>query len=312
MSGCLLVEADFSAIEAVQVGWYSGDPDYIRLAKLGVHAYLASHVINKPADLKWTEEHLGGYFKELKESHPEPYKKAKQTVHLSNYVGGPRKMMELFPETFPTIKEATKLQNLYFELCPLLKKWQDEVIQRAARKRFLGGSDHPFRYKHHFWEVMSYRNGKWSLGPDARRAVAFYPQSTAAGIIKEAALRLTRPESPYYLGNIFYGKTPIRALVHDSILFEIPGDRVHWACQKIYDCMTLPVVQQPLPKEWKLGEFLQIGVAVKTGLNWGEYDKEHPDRNPHGMRPWKAEAGVASDTTVREGEDEDDETEAVA
>lgn len=294
MPDCLLVEADFSAIEAVQVGWFSGDPDYIRLAKLGVHAYLASHIIKKPAKLTWSDADLGAYFKELKGQHKEAYKQAKQTVHLTNYVGTPRKMVELFPETFPRLRDAEALQELYFHLCPKLKPWQESVMQRAAKQNFVGGGDHPFHYKHWFWEVYTYRNKKWSLGPDARRAVAFYPQSTAAGIIKEAALRLTKP-GPFYIGDLWKGKTPIRALVHDSILFELPKEKLDYAVDKVVKSMMLPIIAQPNPVEWNLGSHLTIGVEVKAGENWQDMDT------------YKVGDGVAYDTPVREQEEEEDE-----
>src|SRR4051794_24681060 len=51
-------ERDFSAIEAVLVGYFAGDPAYIRFAKLGVHDYLASHMLGRPADLSWSNGDL--------------------------------------------------------------------------------------------------------------------------------------------------------------------------------------------------------------------------------------------------------------
>src|SRR4051812_18124778 len=42
---------DYSGIEAVLVGYFSGCARYTRLAKLGVHAFVASHIIKSPADL---------------------------------------------------------------------------------------------------------------------------------------------------------------------------------------------------------------------------------------------------------------------
>lgn len=295
MSDCILVEADFSAIEAVLVGWFSADPNYIRLAKLGVHAYLASHIIKKPAKLEWGDAELGKYFKELKSGHPEPYKQAKQTVHLSNYVGTPRKMVELFPETFPRLADAERLQELYFTLCPKLKPWQEGTIKRAAKGNRLGPRDHPFRYSHWFWEVYSYRNGKWSLGPDARRAVAFYPQSTAAGIIKEAAVRLST-EGPFYIGDLWKGKTPIRALVHDSILFEVEKRHLDKLLDRVVRSMTLPILALPNPVEWDLGSHLTIGVEVKAGENWKDMEKVNVD-----------DLGVAYDTPLREEEEDEEE-----
>ena len=38
LKGTVLAEVDFSAIEAVLVGWFARSPQYITLAKLGVHS----------------------------------------------------------------------------------------------------------------------------------------------------------------------------------------------------------------------------------------------------------------------------------
>ena len=39
-----LIEVDFSGIEAVLVGAFARDPLVYRMAKLGLHAYVASHL----------------------------------------------------------------------------------------------------------------------------------------------------------------------------------------------------------------------------------------------------------------------------
>src|SRR5216684_103546 len=42
--GRVLLESDWKGIEAVLVGWYAADPDYIRLARLGVHDYMGIYM----------------------------------------------------------------------------------------------------------------------------------------------------------------------------------------------------------------------------------------------------------------------------
>lgn len=180
----------------------------------------------------------------------------------THYGGTPMMMHKAHPELFPTVAIAEATQRRYFELVPKLKQWQKDVRTRAAAHHYLGGRDHPYRYKHWFWDVVSWdpRKRMETAGSDWNRVVAYYPQSTAAGVLYDATLRLTDPESPHYVGDLFHGKTPIRALIHDSILAEVPKqhlDRYLEAC--------LGSMGEPLP--W--ANDLTIGVDVQVGRDWG-------------------------------------------
>lgn len=283
------------AIEAILTGWFCGDPDYIRLARLGVHAYLTSHLVGRAADLTWSDGDLGDYFKKIKKQYPVKYHEGKITVHGTNFGLTPFGMAKLHPHLF-TISSATALQTLYYRLCPKLKTWHNHLRQRAHRQGYLGGADHPFHYKHWFWEVLKWSGGKVSLGRDANRVVAFYPQSTAAGILKETCLRLMDPSRENYIGDAFHGQTPIRALIHDSILNEVPLEEQERVIRALYREMTRPILELPCPPEWGLGSHLSIGVAIKVGPTWGSMEEVD-----------LKELGVASDTTVIEPEEELDE-----
>ena len=110
-------------------------------------------------------------------------------------------------------------------------------------------------------------------------------------------LRLFNPESSYYIGDTFYGKTPLRSPIHDSLLLEVPRSKVDFILEKVHAAMTHPVIQQPCPEEWGIGEYLTkeqldelermdllnaprevmertkyltIGVEHEMGKNWGE------------------------------------------
>lgn len=303
---CWLVEADFSAIEAVLVGWRAQDPDYIRRARLGVHAHLASVVLGKPPDESWSEADKAAYYAELKEKEPQVYDQAKRCVHGTNYGLTPYGMVDRFPEIFPDRKTAERVQAMYFEMAPKLKAWHQHLLEFAGKHHYLGGAalptsppghqPHPFAYKHWFWNVIQYRqinhstvtwrkkaglpwaevSGRYfalDLGDDAKRAIAFDPQSIAAGVIKEANLRLFHPDSPSYIGAEYYGRTPLRAVIHDSDLLEVPKRRLDHVLERVVTEMSRPVVQLPCPPEWGLGEYLAIGVGVKAGKNWAQMEK---------------------------------------
>jgi hypothetical protein len=257
---CLLVEADFAAIEAVITGWYAGDPDYMRLARLGIHSYLVANKLGVPVDLSISDADLGQLLGKVKHDHHDKpiYKSLKKTVHLSNYGGSAFQMVKAAPAMFPTVAIATELQEFYFSLCPKLKAWQTSVRARADKEGFLGGTDHPYSFKHWFWDVTNWDPIKKCVvpGSDWNRAVAFYPQSTTAGVTAEVALALSDPASPCYVGNLYFGETPLRLLPYDAIVAEVPKDKLDLYLERLDIAMHLP-----LPH-------LKLGHDVKIGPDW--------------------------------------------
>jgi len=298
--GCRLLEVDFSAIEAVETGWCARDAEYYRLAKLGVHAALVSHVVGKPYDPAASDAELKAYFKQLKTDHPRVYDPAKRYIHGRSYGLTVAGMVLQFPHLFPNLAMADRYARIYEHMAPGVARWQKETQVKASKQHYLGGAgDHPFAYRHWFWSVYSYKrlnaaqhyrlvakyqrynqeppvveiNGipfKVSLGEDGKRVLAFYPQSIAAAILKEVLLRLLADrDSPSYIGDRYFGRTPLRAPIHDSLLLEIP----HRVWDSTYEtvCMEMqrPIFEQPLPSTWsRPGEYVAIGIAAKAGSDW--------------------------------------------
>lgn len=312
LPGTILVEADFSAIEAVLVGWFARSPSYITLAKLGVHSGLASHILGKPYDLSWPTPKLKAYLSAIKaEAQATPsgssdlYDVSKRVVHGSAYCLTPPGMVNNFPKQFKTHASAKKYQDIYYSMAPDVPAWQKSVQRFAYDHGYLGGPGdppfgHPFNYKHWFWAVATYRKitpqqaakreakgyaVMWfhgipyavDLGEDAKRAVAFFPQSTGRGVLTESMLRLFDIEeseaTESYIGDAYYGRTPLRAPIHDSLFLEIPRRIEDQVIEIVYREMTRPIVQMPMPAEWGLGEYLSIDVEVKRGRSWDAMEK---------------------------------------
>lgn len=320
-TGCYLIEADFSGIEAVLTGYFMGDPDYIRWARKGIHALVAANLLAQHGvipwsdvpDLSWPEEEITKMLKHIKKNHDGPYNQCKRCVHGKNYGLTVAGMVLQFPDEFPTRKAAQEIEDIYYKLAPGLPKWHDQIRERAAKQCYLGGpGDHPYSYKHWFFNVLTYRavppgahnselpvvkignrNFFVGLGEDSKRAVAFYPQSTAAGIIKECMLRLfSDPSSPSYIGGAFHGRTPLRAPIHDSLLLEVPAAQVDRVIEKLVLEMTRPIVELPCPVEWNLGSHLSIGVEVKVGTNWAGYAEDTPGNRERGVVNLEGMKGV--------------------
>lgn len=278
---------DFSGIEAVLVGYFAGCSRYIRLAKLGVHAFLASHLLNRPADLGWSDADLRAYFKELKgdKANKPIYDRSKRTIHASNYLVSPRKLVYEFPETFPTTKEAQALQEFYFDLFPEIRAWHKDICLRidGTRKKEVEdvssidpwtlGVAHavnPFGYTHRFYNVIDWEwidvSGEtpfwsWSYGEDAKRLISFLPQSTAAAIIKQSAKEL-------WYDYPWVGET-MRLLIHDEIFGECSDAQIEQCLALSEQVMERPRRELPLDPAWGMGEFLSIGTEAKVGKSWG-------------------------------------------
>ena len=328
--GCRLRTYDFAAIEAVLTGWKCQDPKFIKLAKLGIHAHLTGIAVGQPASEGWSDADKLAHYSELKKSFDKEYDRSKRCVYLTLYGGTAATMTDQYPETFPTRKVAEVTQGLLFEMLPSLARFHAEVRKQADRATFLGGPSghavgsagfekdvlqggkHPFGYKHYFYDVLAWTKGaggKWreSLGPDGKSVVAMFPQSIAAAVLYEAMLRLFVPgESENWIGDAFYGATPLRALIHDEAVLEVPeeeGERVHAA---VMAEMGKGIPELPCPAEWGLGSCLKIGVAAKVGKNWGAFqgDERKGRVNLEGLVSVTAEQDIAGEEFWREEEEE--------
>lgn len=282
--GKVFWERDFSGIEAELVGYFCGSARYTRLAKLGVHDFLVSHICGHPADLSLPDAELKSYLINIKSEFGHLRDAAKRTVHASNYMVSPRKLQFEYPDIFPTIKRATELQNLYFDLFPEIREWHKDICLRVdgtkRRPANVGETEditpwtmgvcyarNPFGYVHRFYNVLDWtrdpRTGEWlwEFGDDAKRLISFLPQSTAAAIIKRAAKRIY-----YDYPNIAH---TMRLLIHDSILGEATEGAQTQVCLDISKLvMEEPIPELPLDPSWGMGEFLSIGSEAKVGKSW--------------------------------------------
>jgi hypothetical protein len=206
---------------------------------------------------------------------------AKRVVHLSNYMGTPRKMAYEYPETFKSVADAQRLQGLYFDLFPEIRRWHRELCHRVdgTKQRKSDGTTsvdpwslgvcyarNPFGYVHHFYNVLDWEkvDAEWiaSYGEDAKRLVSFLPQSTAAAIIKQAAKAIWR-EFPDV------GRT-LRLLIHDSLLGECEEKEAADCLAVAQEVMGRPILELPLDPSWGMGTHLTINSDAKVGRSWGE------------------------------------------
>lgn len=342
-SSAQLLEFDFAGIEARLLGWMMKDAAYMRLAKLGIHAYVASHVLKRPAELTWEDARLADYFRAIKEAKDAPtklaYNQCKRTVHGKGYGMTVHGLLRNNPQYFRSLADAQKIDDVYCACAPSLPKFHQAVQWTANEKHYLGGpgtytydadkrliTGHPYGYKHWFHSVVAYQRVTESqklwrqkrkaplveingicyaptLGEDAKRAIAFYPQSTARGVLTEACFPLFDREDPWSdrcdISTVYYGATPLRAPIHDSLLLEVPTRLVDHVIERVAIAMQRPVAALPCDPAWGEGDYLMIGVDGKIGPDWGLMEKVK-------LPSW-AEVGVSGDVPATPAEEADEE-----
>jgi len=251
--GHLLVELDWKAIEAVLTGWFAGDAGFQRLSLLDSHSYLGWCILHRregedvgaPPNLN--DPRLGDLLAGFKKAHPKFREIAKKVNHATSYGMGPKHLSEVLECKIP---EAVKLIAIKDESAPLVAEWKKTIQRQAHKEGFL---ENPFGYRRYFFEVYKKdQRGQWVLGGEARKALAFLPQSTAAGMLRATLAAL--PGLRGY-GNQWHPLIPI----HDAIVLEVPQGSVR---------EFVPSVQELMEREWAELGGLSIKVDVKVGSNW--------------------------------------------
>lgn len=275
--GSILYARDFSGIEAKIVGYEALYPEYIRLCNLDVHSFYTAWALsqvrpgaiptNDLPQLSWDDEKLGKRLKEIKkEFGKERNNLYKHLVHGANFMQGAKGATDTILRMtgqFVPVSTVSRVMNVYFELFPNIKKWHSKVLAQADRDGYLRN---PFGYVHRFHSVYSWEKwgNEWDKkpGPQANEVVAFLPQSTAAGIIKESMLRIwdSHPDVGQFL----------RLLVHDELFFECPEDQLEHVDSICKMEMEKPITQMKQPPSWGMGDHFLVTTEAKQGYIWGE------------------------------------------
>lgn len=246
--GCILVELDWKAIEAVLVGFFAGDDEYIRAAKLGVHDILGSHILRKRGiwpeaiSLAWDEDKIKAYIKRFKAEFGDSVRpKAKKTVHAYSYGEG---AVAIARDLGCSVSEANEYIAVYEELAPKVKKWKADTRLRA---HYEGRLTNPFGYTLPFFEVFRFQDGVPKLGREANEVLAFMPQSTGAGMLRDSLLAL---------GDSDGSKYDLLVPTHDSISLQCPVGSL---------AGVVGYVKGLMEKSWPELGGLSVDVEVKIG-----------------------------------------------
>ncbi len=271
--GMVFTARDYSGIEAVLVGYFAGLKDYIRLAKMDVHSFYTAYALNQLdgrvhsndlPQLSWDDvrlaKRLGEIKKEFKDDRNSLYK---HLIHGANFMQGARGAAEkILNETgieYP-VGKVQRVMDIYFELFPGIRTWHHTLMAQAEKDGYLRN---PFGYVHRFSRVYEYERvgdgWKKEPGPEANKVIAFLPQSTAAGMIKEAMLRL-------YFQHYESAGQFLRLLVHDELFLECPIEIRENVDEIVRIEMERPVPELPLTTT----ENLVVLTEAKYGNRWGD------------------------------------------
>lgn len=262
-------EVDYSGIEAVLVGYHAPSKDYMRLAKIDVHSYFTAYNLNRIGrlpyadlpQLNWSDADLAGSLKQIKGKFKYERDIGKRCIHAGNYRVGPRKLNEEYPEWFPRVKDAAAVLSFYYEVFPEINKWHERLCLQVDKTAVIRNS---FGHVHRFYSVLMWeRRGSewtWTYGDDAKRLIAFGPQSDAAFIGKRSLKTL------YYNTDV---GPDLRLFIHDANFGESKKAVAYDRIATVRRVMGQPIPELPLDPTWGMGEYLTIDTEAKMGESWG-------------------------------------------
>ena len=271
--GFKIVEFDFRSFHALTLGFEAGDKDYMRMARLDIHSFLAAHMLKLPERdnlLSMSDDELRIFFKWLKKDDKRKLirdKKAKPALLGYGFGLGYRKMYDMNRESFSTQAESKRTIDMLNSAFPKTAKFRDDIRLKAHRESFLL-SRHG--YLRNFFDVYHWdaKRGMMVPGEDSEKAIAFLPSNDAFGHIKDVMRRLEFKEA-----NKRYG---LINQVHDSLIFLCPVNLLDECNSIVYKEMTMPS-KVLIDAEVAL-DGLVADVDVSVGQNW----KEMTEMKTHG------------------------------
>jgi DNA polymerase-1 len=242
--GCLLVEADYAQVEAKLAAYLSGDPHLRDVFHSGkdLHAMTTSAVFQIPLSEASDKSH--------------PKYKHRRTVAKATFFGF---MYGMYGKTLQrnlkisagidvSVDEAKSFLENLKRSYPVLTAWQKTTIGKARSEMFAETALGRRRY------VPDIRSDNFIKSGGAERSALNHPvQGLAADILKLSMARLVKT-LPTYIRPLF--------TVHDSLVFEVPEDRVKEAASLIKSAM-----EAPPPLE---GFDIKLTADVSVGKTYGE------------------------------------------
>jgi DNA polymerase I-like protein with 3'-5' exonuclease and polymerase domains len=187
----------------------------------------------------------------------------KKLGHGSNYGGQPKTLagQAKVPETV-----VRDFQPKYFKAFPSHIRWHGHVDTQLKRVGC--------------FTTLTGRK-RWFFGrrydpATFREAVAYDPQGSLADIVNRAMLRIWRWSKS--------NSIPVYIVMHDH-------DALTFMYPEATEATILPQLQELLVEAIPLahGRELRIPYDCKVGWNKGDFDYDHPEKNPDGLKDYVGE-----------------------
>jgi len=259
-----MVEWDFKAYHVLTTGFEAQSANYMRLARLDMHSFVAGH-FNKNWNafnlFSESDEELLAKFKWFKSDDARKVirdKKAKPSILGIGFGLGVKKLYDMNRESFANLKEAENLMNLIKDLFPEVFRWQNQIRELAHKQQFLRNRFGAIRWLYEVYTPDG--RGGWAPGEQSEQAIAFLPASSAFGNIRECMKAMDRKG--------LLEKWEMVNTVHDSFVFLVEPELMPQHIAEMYPVLNAPskVLIDPVLAP----EGLQVDVECSVGATWAD------------------------------------------
>lgn len=251
--GYVFMEADWKSAELFVMGYYSGDPEFIKMLESGMdpHGYNAVKVFK-----------LDCHPNEAKDKHPDKRFAVKSLIFGLAYglsVVGLSERLSVELKTLVSVEYAQEIVDEFFNTYPLLKVFFDNLKKDVELQGYV---ETMYGRRRYFPGVT--RFGRDQLAAAKREAQNAPIQGTVADMLNVAMINLDRMRYETEVGERIQWELMVG--IHDALLVHVKEEykdvmgRVLRYCMR--DCVPLPGT-----------DGRRIDVDVEYGYRWGEFDR---------------------------------------
>ncbi len=263
--GYVLIELDYKSYHAQTLAWEAKDWQYLRLAKLDIHSYLAGQMLRIAGyreALGWDDEKLGAWLKHIKKTHEKVRnEQAKPAILGYGFGMGGGRLYRSNPDNFRNKAEADAVFHALNSAFPICAAYRTETPELAHTQKFLKSAFDCIRW---FWNVKTYdfQKHEWTHGQDWDKSIAFRPANDA---FCQKKIALLRCEEKGYTAKYGFVND-----IHDSFVFHCKTSLVQECIHNIREEMQKPSEAMLMPD----GTGFSVDVDVKLGSTWASMKEE--------------------------------------
>jgi DNA polymerase I-like protein with 3'-5' exonuclease and polymerase domains len=272
-NGYTLIEFDYKSYHAQTLGYEAQCWDYIRLAKIDIHSYLATAMLkieHHEQALEWEDDELKAWLKWYRKNYHLKdgsnfelvrNKQAKPGILGYGFGLGAGKLYRLNEDSFNNQNEAQHVLDTLDATFPEVKAYRNNVPLIAYKQ----GGKIITRYGCIRWffdlQRFDFERREYVRSGDWEKAIAFAPANVAFCHKKIAMTRLEEIGADARYGLILD--------IHDALLFRCPVSLVEEALSVVQPVMEAVSEYMPLAGMDREG-FLGFEVEAKMGPNWAD------------------------------------------